>query len=270
MDMGLSRYELSDVQWGKIEDFLPGRKEHVVRTAEDNRCFVNGVLWMLLSGARWQDLPERCGKYKSLHKRFSRWAKSGVWEKVFHALLQDRKNQYLMIVRARPRAVKKGLRQGSGAFPRRPDDQNPSAGRQARPAGGLRRHRRAGQRLQAGHRFARRAKTGHVLADKGYDTDAIVEQIAAMGATVMIPPKSNRKVQREYDKQLYKQRNRIERCFSKLKQFHRFAARYEKNKENFLALVALACSWITWSIQPRIFCLSYQSAYSTPAPATAR
>ncbi len=84
----------------------------------------------------------------------------------------------------------------------------------------------------------------HVLADKGYDTNNIVEHIGAMGAVVVIPPKANRTVQREYDRDLYKQRNRIERCFSKLKHFRRFATRYEKNKENFNALVALACAWL--------------------------
>ncbi len=87
-------------------------------------------------------------------------------------------------------------------------------------------------------------KTGHVLADKGYDSDAIVAHIAAMGAIAVIPPKTNRKVQREYDEDLYKPSNRIERCFSKLKHFRRFATRYEKNKENFQALVALACAWL--------------------------
>ena len=83
-----------------------------------------------------------------------------------------------------------------------------------------------------------------VLADKGYDSDAIVEHIEAMGAKVVIPPKRNRKVQREYDKTLYKQRNRIERYFSKLKHFRRFATRYEKSKTCFQALVALTCSWL--------------------------
>jgi transposase len=87
-------------------------------------------------------------------------------------------------------------------------------------------------------------KASHVLADKGYDSDAILAHVASMGAVAVIPPKKNRKVQREYDKDLYKQRNRIERCFSKLKHFRRFATRYEKNKQNFQALVALACSWL--------------------------
>ena len=87
-------------------------------------------------------------------------------------------------------------------------------------------------------------KAEPVLADKGYDSNAIVEHIAGMGAIAVIPPKRNRKQQREYDKTLYKQRNRIERCFSRLKHFCRFATRYEKLKTNFKALVALACTWL--------------------------
>jgi transposase len=95
--MGVGRYELSDVQWERLEGLFPGRVERVGRTASDNRVFVNGVLWVLRSGAHWHDLPERYGKYKSVHKRFSRWAESGVWDKVFHELVGDRKNLYLMI-----------------------------------------------------------------------------------------------------------------------------------------------------------------------------
>ena len=108
---------MSDMQWERLEGLLPGRVETVGRTAADNRVFVNGVLWVLRSGARWHDLPERYGKYKSLHKRFGRWAESGVWDKVFHELVADRKNQYLMIdstiVRAHQQAAtgrKKGAR----------------------------------------------------------------------------------------------------------------------------------------------------------------
>jgi transposase len=82
------------------------------------------------------------------------------------------------------------------------------------------------------------------LADKGYDGEAIVEHIGAMGAVVIMPPKTNHKQQRKYYKNHYRQRNRIERCFSRLKHFRRFATRYEKLKSNFIALVALACSWL--------------------------
>ena len=104
-----SRYELSDRQWDRIKDTLPGRLEHVGRTAVDNRVFVNGVLWVLRSGMRWADLPERYGKYKSVHARFMRWARSGVWDRIFADLVKDRKNEYLMldstIVRAHQQAA---------------------------------------------------------------------------------------------------------------------------------------------------------------------
>ena len=52
---------------------------------------------MLRSGARWSDLPERYGKYKSVHTRFMRWARNGVWERLFADPVADKKNQYLMI-----------------------------------------------------------------------------------------------------------------------------------------------------------------------------
>jgi transposase len=81
-----------------------------------------------------------------------------------------------------------------------------------------------------------------VLADKGYDSHAILDHIEAMGAVAVVPSKSNRRQQRTHDKELYRKRNRIERRFSQLKYFRRFATRYEKFKKNFNALVALACS----------------------------
>ena len=83
-----------------------------------------------------------------------------------------------------------------------------------------------------------------VLADKGYDSRAILDHIEAMGAVAVVPSKSNRKQQRTHDKELYRKRDRIERCFSRLKHFRRCATRYEKIKQNFKALVALACSWL--------------------------
>jgi putative transposase len=78
------------------------------------------------------------------------------------------------------------------------------------------------------------------LADKGYDADHLCERITQAGARLVIPPKRNRKVQRPYDAELYKERNRIERFFNKLKQFRRVATRYDKLLANFMGFVKLA------------------------------
>jgi len=91
------RYELSDEQWQKLAGLIPGKAGDPGRTGVDNRQFMNGVLWVLRSGAHWHDLPERYGKWKSVHKRFTRWARAGVWERVFACLTADPDNAYLML-----------------------------------------------------------------------------------------------------------------------------------------------------------------------------
>jgi len=107
--MAVKRYELNEAQWARIAPMLPGKVSDPGRSGRDNRLFVNGCLWVLRSGAHWRDLPERHGKWKTLHKRFTRWAKAGVWDEVFAALIKDRDNQYLMldstIVRAHQQAA---------------------------------------------------------------------------------------------------------------------------------------------------------------------
>jgi transposase len=106
-----------------------------------------------------------------VHKRFSRWASIGVWEKVFHELVRDRRNQYLMIdsaiVRAHQQVAtgrKKAARTKALARSRRRWTLSSPRGRRTAAA----RHR-----LALGER-----KVSHVLADKGYDTDAIAEHVA--------------------------------------------------------------------------------------------
>ena len=83
-------------------------------------------------------------------------------------------------------------------------------------------------------------EAGATLADKGYDADHFCKAIAQTGAEVVIPPKRNRKAQRDYDVELYKERNIIERFFNKLKQFRRVATRYDKLLANFMGFVKLA------------------------------
>ena len=93
----MRRHELTDRQYDKIKDFLPGREETVGVTAQDNRLFVNAVIWIFKTGAPWRDLPERFGKWSSIHKRFTRWSKSGVFDKIFRILSEDADMEFLLM-----------------------------------------------------------------------------------------------------------------------------------------------------------------------------
>jgi transposase len=79
-----------------------------------------------------------------------------------------------------------------------------------------------------------------VIADKGYDSSKLVEQIEAQGAEACIPPLSNRTEPREYDRVLYKERNHAERFVNRIKHYRRVATRYEKTARNFLAVIYVA------------------------------
>jgi transposase len=81
----------------------------------------------------------------------------------------------------------------------------------------------------------------HLLADRGYDTNAILEQAETQGMKPVIPPKKNRIVQREYDKELYKLRHLVENAFLHLKRWRGIATRYAKNTASFLAAVQIRC-----------------------------
>jgi transposase len=95
--MTTRRYALRDDQWERIKDLLPGRVGHVGVTAKDNRLFVEAVLYRYRAGIPWRDLPARFGDFRVVHTRFSRWAKTGVWERVFQHLADDADNEYAMI-----------------------------------------------------------------------------------------------------------------------------------------------------------------------------
>lgn len=85
-----------------------------------------------------------------------------------------------------------------------------------------------------------------VLGDKGFDSKKLISFIKGRGAEAVIPPRSNLKDQREYDRHVYKERNLVERFISRIKQFRRVATRYEKTARNFLAFVHLASITVLW------------------------
>jgi transposase len=86
---------------------------------------------------------------------------------------------------------------------------------------------------------------GAVLADKAYDSDALLMHLAAIGAKAVTPPKANRKVQRHFGRQQYRDRNLIERFFPQLKQFRRVATRYDKRVSRFESFVIIPAS-VQW------------------------
>ena len=131
----MRRYALHDDQWDRIKNILPGREGHVGGTAADNRLFVEAVIYRYRAGIPWRDLPERFGHWKIVYQRFSRWAKSGVFERIFKLLASDHDNEYMMIdstiVRAHQHSAgaRKKRRASDRPIARRTDHQNPCARR---------------------------------------------------------------------------------------------------------------------------------------------
>jgi len=91
------RHVLREDQWERIKDALPGKKGDPGRTACDNRQFIEAVMWISKTGSPWRDLPPERGKWPSVHKRFIRWARNGVWQMVFNTLAADADTEWLMI-----------------------------------------------------------------------------------------------------------------------------------------------------------------------------
>ncbi len=91
------RHELTDLQWEQIKDLLPGKPGDPGRTGEDDRLFVNAVLWIARTGAPWRDLPERFGNWNSVFKRFRRWCLKGVWERIGSEMGLSEEMEVLML-----------------------------------------------------------------------------------------------------------------------------------------------------------------------------
>jgi transposase len=247
----MQRFGLRDDQWERIKNFLPGREGHVGGTAVDNRLFVDAVLYRYRTGIPWRDLPGRFGDWKIVHQRFGRWAKSGVFERIFKLLASDPDNEYMMIdatiVRAHQHSAGARKKNGPQAI--------------GRSRGGLTTKIHAlvdalgnpvelmltpGQAhdLACAQPLIDNADPQALIGDKGYDADRFVEILAERRITPIIPPKANRKVTRPCDYALYCERNLIERFFNQLKHFRAIATRYDKLARNFLAGVQLAAAMI--------------------------
>ena len=117
------RHEISDADWDRITDLLPGQPGQHGGVAEDNRRFLDAVLWVARTGAAWRDLPERLGNWNSQWRRFDRWAKAGRFA-ALAAVLRDPDLDVLVldstVIRAHPCAAgQKKSGTGRGARTRR-------------------------------------------------------------------------------------------------------------------------------------------------------
>jgi len=91
------RHDISDRVWVVLEPFLPGRKGSWGGVAQDNRRFINAVIWILRTGAPWRDLPPSYGDWKNTHRRYCRWRDRGIWEELLEKLIEDPDYEWLMI-----------------------------------------------------------------------------------------------------------------------------------------------------------------------------
>ena len=97
MEAAYHRHDISDHVWEILKDHLSGRKGSRGREAIDNRRFLNGVFWILRTGAPWRDLPPDYGDWKNTHRRFCRWRNRGEWERLLVMLINEPDFEWLMI-----------------------------------------------------------------------------------------------------------------------------------------------------------------------------
>ena len=97
MNREQARHDITDKEWERIKPHTIGEKGTRGGNAKDTRQFINGVFWILRTGAPWRDLPSEYGHWKNVHRRFCRWRDKGIWENILNELIDDVDFEWLMI-----------------------------------------------------------------------------------------------------------------------------------------------------------------------------
>ncbi|MHC0449114.1 MAG: IS5 family transposase [Candidatus Lariskella arthropodorum] len=238
-------YYIKAREWEYIFQFLSSRKDIYCGKVSKLRLFVESIYYVARSGCQWRLLPRIYGLWRSIHKRFKEWSEKGIWHGLFQHLQDAPDMEYTMIdsTIVRSHACAAGYKKDSG--------EEECLGRSK---GGfttkihalvdalgnpLKFILTAGQRNDITHAasLTQGLKDAILIADKGYDSNAFIDFIADKNSTAVIPPRKNRKVQREYDIHLYKERNLIEGFFGKIKHFRRIFSRFEKKASVFMSFL---------------------------------
>ncbi len=262
----MERHELTDQQWEQIRPLLPpersGKKGHPYK---GHRHIINGILWILATGAPWRDLPERYHPWSTVANRLYDWRRAGIWQQVLTAIQHagDTRGELDWslhfvdgtVIRAHQHAAGAQRKHGEQALGRSrggfTTKLHVRSDRQGKPLTLL---LTAGQQheqtmfvplLQAPSvkrpgRGRPRQRPQRVSGDKGYSSHRIRRYLRHRGIGVVIPHKSNERRRGPFDRAAYRERNVIERLINRLKQFRRVATRYEKLAANFLTMVTLA------------------------------
>ena len=250
----MSGVTLLDSQWDKLVIFLRGCPGVYVGNEEDCRLFTEGILWMTRSGAQWRLLPEKYGDWNSVYKRFDRWSQKGVWEKMHIFGANDPDMESIMIdstiVRAHPCAagamkkegqeVDQALGRSRGGFSTKIHALVDGLGN---PLDFILTGGQVADVTQAKPLLEGR-KADNAIMDKAYDADEVINQIESQNMIAVIPPKSNRTCQRDYDRHLYKERHLVECFINKIKHYRRIFSRFDKTARNFMSFVRFAAALI--------------------------
>jgi transposase len=248
----------------RLAPLLPPQKPPVGRPNHPHRRILNGILWILATGAPWRDLPERFGPWHTIASRCYRWRHAGLWQHILATLQQvadhvgdlDWSLHFLdsTSVRAHQHAAgAKGGQAGEalgrsrGGFSTKIHLRADRRGRPMvlLPTPGQRHDQTMFEPLLLHGNVKRegrgrpRRRPQRVVADKGYSSRRIRSWLRQHGIRHTIPHKRNECRRGPFDHALYRARNQVERLINRLKQFRRVATRYEKRAANYLAMVTL-------------------------------
>ena len=234
-----------------MEPHCLGKPTDPGRSGSDNRRFVEAVLWIARTGSPWRDLPLFFGNWNSVFKRYRDWVKAGVFIRLFEACSDEPDMEYAMV----DATIVKVHRHGQGA---KGGTQNQAIGRSK---GGMTTKILAltdalGNLVRfvllPGHRFDTvgvaplidEIAFGGLIADKAFDSNAIIANLNERGAKIVISQHPRRALPLRLDTELYKWRHLIENFFCKLKEFKRIAMRADKTDQSFAAIIHLAAAVI--------------------------